>query len=164
MPFIVTVHVQPNSGCSTPAVPVGQPVRIAKAQTGSCNRANNHKCTSKSAREWLKNKRIKLLQWPSQSLDLNLIEMLWQNFVGSVWMHANHNEPKQCCKEEWTKFPPQQCERLITWYRFFFPITAAKGGCASYWIMGGFFTGHASGHVKTNSTVCIFHLIYSNFP
>ncbi|KAK1786194.1 hypothetical protein P4O66_017908 [Electrophorus voltai] len=37
---------------------------------------NDPKHTSKSTSEWLKKTKIKTLEWPSQSLDLNLIVML----------------------------------------------------------------------------------------
>lgn len=31
---------------------------------------------------------------------------------------SNVDESKQFCKEEWPKFPPLQCERLIATYSF----------------------------------------------
>ncbi len=52
-----------------------------------------------------KNK-IKVLEWPSQRPDLNLIEMLWHDLKQSIHARKPSNvaELKQFCKEEWTKF------------------------------------------------------------
>lgn len=38
---------------------------------------NDTKHSSKSTTQWMKNTGIKVLQWPSQSADLNLAEILW---------------------------------------------------------------------------------------
>ena len=60
-----------------------------------------------------------VLEWPSQSLDLNPIEMLWKDLKRSV--HArkptNIHELKPFCKEEWAKIPPSKCMGLINSYR-----------------------------------------------
>uniref|UniRef100_A0A3P8TDT5 Tc1-like transposase DDE domain-containing protein n=1 Tax=Amphiprion percula TaxID=161767 RepID=A0A3P8TDT5_AMPPE len=82
-----------------------------------------------------KQNKMKVLEWPSQSLDLNPAEMLWQNLKKPV--HAGKPssvaELTQFCKEEWTKISPQRCERLIASYRKrLISVVAAEGGPTSY--------------------------------
>ena len=38
---------------------------------------NDHTHTSKVVAKWLKDNKVKILVWPSQSLDLNPIENVW---------------------------------------------------------------------------------------
>ncbi|KAK3561426.1 hypothetical protein QTP86_002540 [Hemibagrus guttatus] len=79
---------------------------------------NDPKHSSKSTSEWLKKNKMKTLEWPSQSPDLNLIEMLWPDLKKVVHARKPSNvaELQQFCKDEWAKIPPQRCNRLIASY------------------------------------------------
>ncbi len=96
---------------------------------------NDPKHTSKSTSEWLKKNKIKVLEWPNQSPDLNPIEMLWHDLKQSfyAWKPSNVAKLKQFCKEEWAKIPPQRCERLIdSYHKRLIAVVAAKGCTTSY--------------------------------
>jgi hypothetical protein len=80
-------------------------------------------------------KKICLLEWPSQSPDLNPNEMMWLDLKRTV--HTRHPkniaELKQFCQEEWSKIPPDCCAGLIHNYRkHLVEVIAAKGGSNSY--------------------------------
>ncbi|KAK3552084.1 hypothetical protein QTP70_033659 [Hemibagrus guttatus] len=79
---------------------------------------NDPKHTSKSTSEWLKENKMKTLEWLSQSPDLNPIEMLWHDLKKVVHARKPSNvaELQQFCKDEWAKIPPQRCNRLIASY------------------------------------------------
>ena len=90
---------------------------------------NDPKHISKSTTEWLQQKKIRLLECPSESPDLNPIEMQWHDLKRAV--HTRHPknivEPKQFCKEEWSKIPPDRCAGLIRNYgKRLFEVFAAK--------------------------------------
>jgi hypothetical protein len=76
-----------------------------------------------------------LLEWPSQSPDLNPIKMLWHNRKRVV--HTGHPkniaELKQFCKEEWSQIPSDRCAGLILNYRkCLVDVIAAKRGSTRY--------------------------------
>ena len=69
---------------------------------------NDPKHRSKSTTEWLQQSKIHLLEWPSQSPDLNPIETLWHDPKRAAHTRNPNNisELEQFCKEEWSKIPP----------------------------------------------------------
>ncbi len=90
---------------------------------------NDPKHNSKSSSDWLKKNKIKVLELPSQSPELNPIEMLWHDLKQIIHARKPTNvaEIKQLCEEERAKIPPQRCERLIGSYRkCLIAVVAAK--------------------------------------
>uniref|UniRef100_A0A3Q3J790 Tc1-like transposase DDE domain-containing protein n=1 Tax=Monopterus albus TaxID=43700 RepID=A0A3Q3J790_MONAL len=96
---------------------------------------NDPKHTSKSTKDWLKKKKWRVLEWPSQSPDLNPIEMLWGDLKRAVHARnpSNISQLKQFCIEEWDKIPSDRCQRLLDGYKNrLTAVISAKGGNTSY--------------------------------
>ncbi|KAI4900264.1 hypothetical protein NFI96_005038 [Prochilodus magdalenae] len=68
---------------------------------------NDPKHTSKSTRAWLNMKGWNILEWPSQSPDLNPIENLWWDLKKAVAVRKPKNvtELEAFAHEEWAKIP-----------------------------------------------------------
>ena len=71
---------------------------------------NNPKHTSKSTMDYLKGRTLKVLAWPSQSLDLNIIENLWVALKRAVHARRPKNiiELEAFSKDEWEKIQKKQ--------------------------------------------------------
>ncbi|CAJ0923267.1 unnamed protein product [Ranitomeya imitator] len=68
---------------------------------------NDPKHTAKITKEWLQNNSVTILDWPSQSPDLNPIEHLWRDQKMAVHQRSPSNltELERICKEEWQRIP-----------------------------------------------------------
>ena len=76
------------------------------------------KHTSKVVAKWLKDNKVKVLKWPSQSPALTPIEHLWAKLKKRVRGRGptNLTQLHQLCQEEWAKIHPTYCGKVVEGY------------------------------------------------
>ena len=90
--------------------------------------------TAKTTQEWLREKSLNVLEWPSQSPDLNPVEHLWRELKIAVQRRSPSNltELERICREEWEKLPKNRCAKLVASYpRRLEAVIAPKGASTS---------------------------------
>ncbi|KAJ8404564.1 hypothetical protein AAFF_G00334270 [Aldrovandia affinis] len=96
---------------------------------------NDPKHTAKRTKEWLRRKSVNVLEWPSQSPDLNPIEHLWKELKMAVYRRSPSNltELARICQEEWAKISRNKCAKLVASFpRRLEAVIAAKGASTKY--------------------------------
>ncbi len=100
---------------------------------------NDPKHTAKITKEWLHNNSVTVLEWPSQSPDLNPIEHLWRDLKMAVHQRlpSNLTELERICKEEWQRIPKSRCEKLVASFpKRLMAVFNQKGASTKYWAKG----------------------------
>ncbi len=96
---------------------------------------NDPKHTAKITKEWLHNNSVTVLEWPSQSPDLNPIEHLWRDLKIAVHQRlpSNLTELERICKEEWQRIPKSRCEKLVASFpKRLMAVLNQKGASTKY--------------------------------
>ena len=82
---------------------------------------------------------LNVLEWPSQSLDLNPIEHLWRDVKIAVQRRSppNLTELERICREEWEKLPKYRRAKLVASYPSRLEaVIAAKSALTKYCVKG----------------------------
>ncbi len=96
---------------------------------------NVPKHTAKITKEWLHNNSVTVLEWPSQSPDLNPIEHLWRDLKMAVHQRlpSNLTELERICEEEWQRIPKSRCEKLVASFpKRLMAVLNQKGASTKY--------------------------------
>ncbi len=100
---------------------------------------NDPKHTSKTITALLKKLRVKVMDWPSMSPDLNSIEHLWGILKQKVEEHkvSNIHQLRDVVMEEWKRTSVATCEALVnSMPKRVKTVLENNGGHTKYWHFG----------------------------
>jgi transposase len=92
---------------------------------------------SRSTKSWFSKHKVRVLDWPSKSPDLNPIENLWGILVRAVYKNGRQfdsvPELKAAIKKAWTEIPDETLEKLVnSMQNRIFEVVLNKGGPTRY--------------------------------
>ena len=96
---------------------------------------NDPKHSANVTKKWLEDNNINVLEWPSQSPDLNPIENLWRTLKLRVMERKPKNlvQLEDYCQEEWAKITAEECNKLVENYnKRLMKVIKAKGHTIDY--------------------------------
>ena len=96
---------------------------------------NDPKHSAKLTKKWIEDNHINVLEWPSQSPDLNPNENLWRTLKLRVMQRKPKNliQLEKYCQEEWAKITTEECNNLVENYeKRLRKVIKAKGYTIDY--------------------------------
>ncbi len=100
---------------------------------------NDPKHTAKITKEWLHNNSVTVLEWPSQSPDLNPIEHLWRDLKMAVHQryHPTWQNWRGSARRNGRGSPKSRCENLLHLsQKRLMAVLNQKGASTKYWAKG----------------------------
>ena len=118
---------------------------------------NDPKHTAMSMQEWLQDKSLNALEWPSRGPDLNLVEHLWRDLKIAVQRRSPSNltELERICREDWEKLLKYRCAKLVAAFpRIPEAVIADRGASTMYWGLNSYSKFHISGGLINVKETC----------